>query len=44
MPKLNGYWKSEYKYSNMADYMGRDRFHKLGRFLHFVDNNFNFDI
>ena len=39
MPKLDDYWKSELRYSNIADNMGRNRFQKLHSFLHFVDNN-----
>ena len=39
LPKIDDYWRSDLRYSQIADKMSRNRFKLIHRTLHFVDNN-----
>jgi hypothetical protein len=38
MPHYCMYWSSEFRYNTIADYMSRNEFEDIGRFIHFNDN------
>ncbi|KAK0046220.1 PiggyBac transposable element-derived protein 3 [Biomphalaria pfeifferi] len=39
MPRYRMYWSSELRYNAIADYMSRNMFEDIGRFIHFNDNS-----
>jgi len=38
MPRYRMYWSSDLRYNAIADYMSRNEFEDIGRFIHFNDN------
>ena len=38
MPRYRMYWSSDLRYNAIADYMSRNEFEDVGRFIHFNDN------